>query len=171
MTHISEVGGFLWGRAGNILCATPAAADHPAADAGAHHHADEVADPDRPAAPRLGERQRPGVGVDRTRAAGASSSNSAARGNRLQVGMYSGDTVRAAGSIGPPHPTPQPTRSAGAAATTRRTNRDSVGHTSRGGVSSRSRIEDLPGFVDDARGQLGATDVDGEVATGHAARP
>ena len=32
---------------------------------------------------------------------------------RLQLGMYSGETVRVAGSIGPPHPTPHPTSSVG----------------------------------------------------------
>ena len=56
----------------------------------------------------------------------------------------SGETVRAIGSIGPPHPTPHPTSSVGAAATTRSISRDSVGHTSRGGVSSRSRTRIRP---------------------------
>ena len=44
-----------------------AATDDATADAGAHHDADEVADADRTAAPRLGERQCPGIGVDRNR--------------------------------------------------------------------------------------------------------
>ena len=128
-------------------CRSSPAADDATADSGADRPTtDEVADP----APLPHTTPRP-----RARALASVSTNDGQlqraprarrrRGSLLQLGMYSGDTVRVDGidRTTTPDAAPRPA-AAGAAATTRSIRRDSAGQTSRGGVSRRDRA---PGSV------------------------
>ena len=132
--------------------------------------ADEVADADGRAAPRFGQGQRPGVGVDDDRQLRSAPPTRSPAGicARRDVQRRDGrwptgrSDLRIRRRIRPGRPGPR-RRLAGPAATTSATRRGAAwrGGRERGSVRHRRRHPR----------ELGAADIDGEVATSHARRP
>ena len=90
----------------------PAVAHEPAADAGGHHHRDEVALADRGADPAPRRARGPSRRCPPTSAARCAASEAPRSGKARQTGMLRGHEPPPA-SIGPPHPTPHTTGGAG----------------------------------------------------------